>query len=135
MKRYTRQERNTFHTKRKHLRLSYHFSLSAFISRYFSNPSRDNVFALALHLGEQLLDKVEILIGKMAGNRNNRILRTVISVSYTHLDVYKRQVLMQYNEIAYCVFSEMRYNNIVIRKNRKNVSSTVRRRIKGGSLS
>ena len=41
-------------------------------------------------------------------------------------------VLMQYNEIAYCVFSEMRYNNIVIRKNRKNVSSTVRRRIKGG---
>ena len=44
-------------------------------------------------------------------------------------------VLMQYNEIAYCVFSEMRYNNIVIRKNRKNVSSTVRRRIKGGSLS
>lgn len=44
-------------------------------------------------------------------------------------------VLMQYNEIAYYVFSEMRYNNIVIRKNRKNVSSTVRRRIKGGSLS
>lgn len=43
--------------------------------------------------------------------------------------------LMQYTEIAYCVFSEMRYNNIVIRKNRKNVSSTVRRRIKGGSLS
>lgn len=41
-------------------------------------------------------------------------------------------VLMQYNEITYCVFSEMRYNNIVIRKNRKNVSSTVRRRIKGG---
>ena len=38
----------------------------------------DNVFALALHLGEQLLDKVEILIGKMAGNRNNCILRTVI---------------------------------------------------------
>ena len=33
-------------------------------------------------------------------------------------------VLMQYNEITYCVFSEMRYNNIVIRKNRKNVSST-----------
>ena len=33
-------------------------------------------------------------------------------------------VLMQYNEIAYCVFSEMRYNNIVIRKNRKNVSCT-----------
>lgn len=41
-------------------------------------------------------------------------------------------ILMQYNEIAYCVFSEMRYNNIVIRKNRKSVSSTVRRRIKGG---
>lgn len=33
-------------------------------------------------------------------------------------------VLMQYNEIASCVFSEMRYTNIVIRKNRKNVSST-----------
>lgn len=33
-------------------------------------------------------------------------------------------VLMQYNEITYCVFSEMRYTNIVIRKNRKNVSST-----------
>lgn len=33
-------------------------------------------------------------------------------------------VLMQYDEIAYCVFSEMRYTNIVIRKNRKNVSST-----------
>lgn len=44
-------------------------------------------------------------------------------------------VLMQYDEIAYCVFSEMRYTNIVIRKNIKNVSSTVRRRIKGGSLS
>ena len=44
-------------------------------------------------------------------------------------------VLMQYNEIVSCVFSEMRYTNIVIRKNRKNVSSTVRRRIKGGSLS
>ncbi len=26
---------------------------------------------------------------------------------------------MQYNEIAYCVFPEMRYNIIVIRKNRK----------------
>ena len=38
----------------------------------------DNVFALALHLGEQLLDKIEILIGKMTGNRNNCILRTVI---------------------------------------------------------
>ena len=38
----------------------------------------DNVFALALHLGEQLLDKVEIIIGKVAGNRNNRILRAVI---------------------------------------------------------
>lgn len=33
-------------------------------------------------------------------------------------------VLMQYNEIASCVFSEMRYTNIVIKKNRKNVSST-----------
>lgn len=33
-------------------------------------------------------------------------------------------VLMQYNEIVSCVFSEMRYTNIVIRKNRKNVSST-----------
>lgn len=44
-------------------------------------------------------------------------------------------ILMQYNQIAYCVFSEMRYTNIVIRKNRKNVSCTVRRRIKGGSLS
>ena len=44
-------------------------------------------------------------------------------------------ILIQYNEITYCVFSEMRYTNIVIRKNRKNVSSTVRRRIKGGSLS
>lgn len=44
-------------------------------------------------------------------------------------------VLMQYDEIAYCVFSEMRYTNIVIRKNRKNVSCTVRIRIKGGSLS
>ena len=30
-------------------------------------------------------------------------------------------VLMQYNEIAYCVFSEMRYNIIVIRKNRKTL--------------
>ena len=28
---------------------------------------------------------------------------------------------MQYNEIAYCVFSEMRYNIIVIRKNRKTL--------------
>ncbi len=33
-------------------------------------------------------------------------------------------ILMQYNKITYCVFSEMRYTNIVIRKNRKNVSST-----------
>ena len=33
-------------------------------------------------------------------------------------------VLMQYTEIAYCVFSKMRYTNIVIRKNRKNVSCT-----------
>ena len=32
-------------------------------------------------------------------------------------------VLMQYNEIAYCVFSEMRYNNIVIRKNRKMLAA------------
>ena len=47
----------------------------------------------------------------------------------------EKETTTQYTEIAYCVFSEMRYNNIVIRKNRKNVSSTVRRRIKGGSLS
>ena len=32
-------------------------------------------------------------------------------------------VLMQYNEIAYCVFSEMRYNNIAIRKNRKMLAA------------
>lgn len=32
-------------------------------------------------------------------------------------------VLMQYNEIAYCVFSEMRYTNIVIRKNRKMLAA------------
>lgn len=32
-------------------------------------------------------------------------------------------ILMQYNEIAYCVFSEMRYTNIVIRKNRKMLAA------------
>ena len=32
-------------------------------------------------------------------------------------------VLMQYDEIAYCVFSEMRYTNIVIRKNRKMLAA------------
>ena len=38
----------------------------------------DDVFALALHFGEQLFDEIQIFIGKVAGNRNHRILRTVI---------------------------------------------------------
>ena len=54
--------------------------------------------------------------------------------AFTFVDIIQIlfMVLMQYNEIAYCVFSEMRYNNIVIRKNRKMLAAPVRRRIKGG---
>ena len=32
---------------------------------------------------------------------NNKVLYIVISVSYTHLDVYKRQVQLNYRDVKY----------------------------------
>ena len=40
--------------------------------------------------GELLVDKIE-LIERKAFKIRNDIVKTIIAVSYTHLDVYKRQ--------------------------------------------
>ena len=50
------------------------------------NGGRDLVAALALHVGEQLGDIVQIVLGEMPGNRNDRIGRTVIVV---HIVVHR----------------------------------------------
>ena len=63
------------------------------ITEFYSQPSMDNFILRRAKAFKHYLENMEIFIDddeQMAGHQGSRI-QSVIPVSYTHLDVYKRQ--------------------------------------------